>query len=160
MPAGEPLAGFTHGSVSPLREPDGTLALGISNEVKTTNWSGYAVANYATGVVYSKVKASWTVPRVSLVAPPPSCQVTRIGQVSSETCHPRRVSMAYSAAWVGIGGYCNDANCTSVDHTLIQLGTSQNAAAGGGPGQYYAWYEMLPDLPVTIASRTANCGSA
>lgn len=159
-PGRELQADFRHGSVVPLRHPDGTLRLGFSNEVETSNWSGYAVANYATGVVYSRAKASWTVPKVSFVAPQSACQVTRIGQASTETCHARSVSTEYSVTWVGIGGYCNDANCTSVDRTLIQLGTAQIVGARGGSSQYYAWYEMLPDFPITITSRNGTCGSA
>jgi len=47
----------------------------------------------------------------------------------------------YSAVWVGIDGYS--------DNTVEQIGTEQNWT--GGSPVYYAWYEMAPRLPHTIA---------
>ncbi len=46
----------------------------------------------------------------------------------------------YSSTWIGIGGQS--------DKTLIQVGTEQDASAGGNT--YYAWYELLPSYSVEI----------
>jgi hypothetical protein len=48
-----------------------------------------------------------------------------------------RSSYGYASAWVGIGGYnSND---------LIQAGTEMDSG-----GQYYAWYEMLPNYEIPL----------
>ncbi|MCL5949423.1 MAG: G1 family endopeptidase [Candidatus Bathyarchaeota archaeon] len=46
----------------------------------------------------------------------------------------------HSSAWIGIGG--------QTDKTLIQVGTEHDVI--GGQEIYVAWYEMLPNLSVTI----------
>jgi len=48
---------------------------------------------------------------------------------------------SYSSTWVGIDGF----NSNSVE----QLGTSSNINANGTVTQYFAWYEMYPNAPVT-----------
>ena len=54
----------------------------------------------------------------------------------------------YSSAWIGIGG--------QTDKTLIQVGTEH--ALIGGRESYVAWYEMLPNLSVTINGLTISPG--
>ena len=49
---------------------------------------------------------------------------------------------AFSAAWIGIGG--------QLDETLIQVGTEQDSISG--TEEYSAWYELLPDLSITITT--------
>jgi len=88
----------------------------------SSNWSGYAVTR--SGSHFKRVAATWTVPAV--------------------TCATRRP--AYSAAWVGLGGYHDDSSA------LEQVGTS--ADCGGGTARYSAWYELVPagsvDLPLRV----------
>ena len=54
----------------------------------------------------------------------------------------------YSSAWIGIGG--------KNDKTLIQVGTEQDLV--GGQETYHAWYELLPNLSVTINELTIAPG--
>jgi hypothetical protein len=122
----------THGPVQVLRRPDGSIERGLRNQIVTSNWSGYAIAHYQTGQNYTSAAATWTVPAVTFDS-------TQSG-----------TSEEYSATWVGIGGFCQNALCTRADRTLIQLGTSQNVSSSGDTS-YSAWYEMIPQSPVTIA---------
>lgn len=126
-----------HSPIQPRRNEDGSLKRGLREEVATENWSGYAVASFETStpqnaVYYYKASGWWTIPKVSY-AP--------FGR--------RSRSWEYSSSWVGIGGYCENSNCTSGDNSLIQLGTEQDVSPSGAT-DYYAWYEMLPDNPVLI----------
>jgi hypothetical protein len=133
-----PTAGFMPsvplaGPVRPLSSPTGHGAHSQTSKLNTANWSGYAVASYQTGQSYTAATASWKVPSVS--APPGS-------------------STGYSASWVGVGGFCQNSTCLTVDQTLIQIGTSQNVTANGP--QYGAWYETTDSggpvaIPLTIS---------
>ncbi len=120
-----------HGPIEVQRRDDGSLARGPRNEFITSNWAGYAIGRYRTGQNYTSTHATWVVPTVTF------------GPTQSGT------SEEYSATWVGIGGFCLNALCTRVDRTLIQLGTSQYVSSSGATS-YFAWYEMLPQAPVTI----------
>ena len=151
--------GHTHAHIRALRNQDGTIARGAHNEIATSNWSGYALANYLTGETYTSAQLNWTVPRVSYVLPPPVCHVVNIGSKKTVTiCIPPLVQAEYSASWVGIGGYCENASCTAVDNTLIQLGTAHNVSLNGAT-QYYAWIEMPPADPIIISPTYPNCNS-
>lgn len=86
----------------------------VRSEV-STNWAGYAV----TGKKFSSVSGSWTEPTVK----------------ASST-------EAYSAVWVGLGGY------KSSSSSLEQVGTAADYV--GGHVQYYAWYELLPSAQVEL----------
>jgi hypothetical protein len=86
------------------------------------------------------VRATWVVPAVTF------------GSTQSGT------SEEYSATWVGIGGFCLNALCTRADRTLIQLGTSQYISSSGATS-YFAWYEMLPQSPVTITAIPVSPGN-
>jgi len=99
------------------------------------NWSGYSVTRFKTGQDYTSVSGNWTVPAVQ----PPT------GRRSG-----------FSATWVGIGGACLDVACSSVDRTLIQVGTEQDAMSS--VAQYSAWYEMLPGPAITIDSLAIHPG--
>jgi len=129
----------THGPIEVHRRDDGTLARGPRNEFMTSNWSGYAIGHYQTGQNYTSAQGSWVVPTVTF------------GATQSST------SEQYSATWVGIGGFCMNALCTRSDRTLIQLGTSQYVSSSGATS-YFAWYEMLPQAPVTITAITVSPG--
>jgi hypothetical protein len=54
----------------------------------------------------------------------------------------------FSAIWVGIGGTFGD--------TLIQTGTEQDCI--NGVVSYYAWYELLPEDSITIATMDVSAG--
>jgi Peptidase A4 family len=126
------------------RNDDGSLKRTRRNQIETSNWSGYAVANFATNAIYTGAQASWTVPAVTYQQPPGVCRHRRIEHRSIESCFSANTSTEYSASWVGIGGYCTNASCTQVDNSLIQLGTAQNVSADGTT-QYFAWVETLPE---------------
>lgn len=155
-PFGTPDAG--HSRIRPQYNDDGTLKRGPRNEVETSNWSGYAVANFSTQVAYTAAQASWTVPEVSYKNPPAVCHTMQIGRTTQQICTSAHPSSEYSSSWVGIGGYCENANCTKVDNTLIQLGTEQDVFTDGAT-QYYAWIEMLPDFPILVAPNYPACNS-
>jgi hypothetical protein len=130
----------THGPIDVRRLEDGNLERGPRNEFVTSNWSGYAIAHYQTGNYYTSAQATWAVPTVTF------------GATNSGT------NEEYSATWVGIGGFCLNALCFRADKTLIQLGTSQYVSSTGATS-YFAWYEMLPQAPVTIAGITVSPGN-
>jgi Peptidase A4 family len=84
----------------------------------SANWAGYAV--HRTGVRFRSVSAVWTIPTV--------------------TCGS---GSAYSAAWVGLGGYHTNAAA------LEQAGTESDCSASGR-ARYSAWYELVPQTSRTI----------
>jgi len=122
------------------RGGDGSMARGTRHQAQSDNWAGYAIETYQTGVSYTAIQASWTVPTV----------------ISSVTTGSN--TSEYSSSWIGIGGSCEDANCDTADSTLIQVGTEQDADAGG-TDQYYPWYEVLPNDSVMIP-HTVSPGDA
>jgi hypothetical protein len=117
-----------HAPIAPARDPAGRVVRGHDNQVNSANWSGYAETNSQTGLTYTSAGGTWDVPRVSPVS---------------------GFSEAYSSAWVGIGGQCEDPSCVIVDTTLIQLGTESDVSSSG-VGTYYSWYEALPQPPIKI----------
>jgi hypothetical protein len=125
-----------HAPVQLHRNPDGSPQRGLRNQFISTNWSGYVVANYQTGVKYTSASMTWVVPTVVY------------GQSTDTTS-----STEYSANWVGIGGFCANQLCTRGDHTLIQLGTEQDVSPSG-TAQYYAWYEVLPQAETPLDPAT------
>ncbi|HEV2546051.1 MAG TPA: G1 family glutamic endopeptidase [Stellaceae bacterium] len=145
----------SHSRIQPHRDTDGTLKRGPLNEIQTSNWSGYAVSNSETGNSYPQAQATWTVNKVSYVTPPPTCHVFRFGKHSYKICSSSHPQWEYSSSWVGIGGYCESSSCTTVDNTLIQLGTEHDASVVGTT-EYYAWIEMLPNAPIIISSSNPN----
>jgi hypothetical protein len=131
-----PAPGVRHAPIHVRRNPDGTPQRGLRNQLVSSNWSGYAVANYQTGQKYTSAQLTWVVPAVAYGS-------------STDTTS----SSEYSANWVGIGGFCLNALCTRGDRTLIQLGTEQDVAPSpSNATQYYAWYEMLPAAETPLPS--------
>jgi hypothetical protein len=122
-----------HAPVQLHRNPDGSPQRGLRNQFISTNWSGYVVANYQTGVKYTSASMTWVVPAVTY--DPRSTDTTS--------------STQYSANWIGIGGFCANQLCTRGDHTLIQLGTEQDVSPSGDVN-YYAWYEVLPQAETPL----------
>jgi hypothetical protein len=117
-----------HAPIIPIRNPQGRIVLSQSNQSYSANWSGYSEAAFETGLTYTGASGKWAVPLASALS---------------------GFSEAYSSAWVGIGGQCENASCTIVDSTLLQLGTESDVSSSGS-GTYYAWYEALPQPPVTV----------
>jgi len=149
----------SHSRIQPHRDTDGTLKRGPRNEMKTSNWSGYEVADFQTNnTIYTQAQATWTVDTVSYQTPPPTCHVYRFGRHSYKICSSSQPQWEYSSSWVGIGGYCEDSLCSTVDNTLIQLGTEHDASLFGTT-EYYAWIEMLPNAPIVISMTDPNCTS-
>src|SRR5579872_1044585 len=110
-----------------FRDQNGKLARGTENQLQSGNWSGYVLANYETGKTYTSATGAWIVPAAAL---------------------PQGQSAGYSSSWVGIGGVCENTNCTRGDGSLIQLGTESDVKASRT--SYYAWYEMLPQSEISI----------
>jgi hypothetical protein len=92
-------------------------AAGASTTVVSGNWAGYAV----TGAHYRRVTGSWTVSRGACTS----------GQDG------------YSATWIGLGGYDENAQA------LEQTGTEFDCSASGR-AYYSAWYELVPAAAHTI----------
>ena len=86
--------------------------------VTSSNWSGYVA--HAPKTHYRTVRGAWTVPAVD--------------------CSSRH--RAYSAIWVGLGGYHSSSNA------LEQIGTE--ADCRHGIPRYGTWYELVPDGQVVL----------
>jgi len=56
----------------------------------------------------------------------------------------------FSATWIGIGGF--------LDTSLIQCGTEQDSV--GGQTEYSAWYELIPNVSITINEITVSPGDS
>ena len=153
------LAPVKHAGIVAHRNEDGSIKRGIRNEIETSNWSGYAIANFASGTLYTAAQATWTVPKVVYVRPAVVCHFYLYAGVRHQYCGQQHPPWEYSSSWVGIGGYCENANSTSVDQTLIQLGTEQDIAADGKTSEYYAWIELLPNFPLVISPQYPNCNA-
>jgi hypothetical protein len=133
VPRSEATAVPKHYTIQVLRRTDGRAARSLRNQLVTNNWSGYVAANFATGQIYTSAQGTWVVPTVTYFPDP-------------------RFSAEYSSSWIGIGGFCENANCTVADNSLLQLGTEQDASSSRT--RYYAWYEALPSpikkIPMSI----------
>jgi hypothetical protein len=103
-------------------------ATGAGAAAVSTNWAGYVATRHGAQRSFSGVSGVWTVPTV--------------------TCTPGRE--AFSAVWVGLGGYGEGAR------SLEQAGTDANCPRSGR-AWYAAWYELLPAAPVT-ARLTVRAG--
>ena len=98
----------------------------FADTTNSSNWAGYAV--HRSGVTFRKVTASWRQP--------------------TATCSAGRA--AYSAFWVGIGGY------SSASQALEQIGTETDCSAAGH-AVLSAWYELVP-APSTPIGLTLHPG--
>ena len=92
----------------------------MANTTKSTNWAGYAI--HRAGVTFRQVSGTWTQPSATCVAGQP----------------------AYSAAWVGLGGY------QPTSRALEQIGTELDCNAAGKV-RSSAWYELVPAASTTIS---------
>jgi hypothetical protein len=106
------------------------------NSTTSSDWSGYSQGTLEQGgKLFNAISGSWTVP--------------------TATQHTLLTS-ANSSDWIGIGGGCLDATCSSSDSTLIQTGTEQDVDVTGA-ASYSAWWEIVP-LPSTSISMTVAPG--
>jgi hypothetical protein len=115
-----------------IRNSGGTVQR-VSETLYSTNWSGYAQPNYQTNATYTSASFSWVVPAVTF------------GKENNKS-----QTVEASAIWVGIGGFCENAACSIVDQTLLQMGTAQEVNSAGET-LYYAWYETLPQAETAFA---------
>ncbi len=93
--------------------PVATGTTASAGAATSSNWSGYAV--HAPGVAFTRASGTWTLPHANCAAASP----------------------AYSAAWVGIGGYALTAPA------LEQVGTETDCTRSGRMTTS-AWYEIVP----------------
>jgi hypothetical protein len=101
-----------------------------ANTNTSSNWFGYNQGSLEKNdTLFNSVTGDWTVPTAT--------QHTA-GQAED------------SSDWIGIGGGCVDSGCTVGDNTLIQTGTEQDVAAGGGTS-YSAWWELVPAPSISIS---------
>jgi hypothetical protein len=110
------LSGFLAVALLALALPAGAGAISLSS-----NWAGYVVRPSA-GKRMRSVSGTWVEPSVSCTA----------GQAS------------YSAVWVGLGGYSQNAKA------LEQIGTDSDCTRSGH-AVYSSWVELLPAAPVALA---------
>ncbi len=91
-------------------------------------WAGYVTMSnlLLRQPLVTSVSGSWTVPSVDAYSQ----------------------DDAFSAAWVGVGGYG--------ENTLIQAGTLHGVK--NGEVVYYAWYELLPNTAVRIENMHVKPG--
>ena len=107
-----------------------------ANTNTSSNWFGYNQGTLEqNGKMFNAITGDWTVPTAT--------QHTA-GQDES------------SSDWIGIGGGCIDAGCTTTDSTLIQTGTEQDVSSG--TASYSAWWELVPAPSVTISGMTVAPG--
>ena len=90
----------------------------------SSNWAGHVAGLRKAHGRFASVSGTWVVP--------------------AATCSTG--SAAYSAVWVGLGGYREGAK------GLEQLGTEQDCSRSGD-ASYDAWFEILPASPVAIHVR-------
>lgn len=92
-----------------------------ASERLSSNWAGQSATTKQARGRFTTVSGTWVVPTAT-------CTVG---------------DQAYSAVWVGLGGYKEDSE------GLEQLGTEQDCGSNGSVG-YSAWFELLPAAPVSI----------
>jgi hypothetical protein len=107
-----------------------------ANATQSYNWSGYNQGYLATGTQYHQISATWVVPKATRHKP---------GEAE------------FSSTWVGIGGGCDNSDCSITDATLIQAGTEQDVDAAG-KATYFAWWELIPAPSVQITSMSVRPG--
>jgi len=122
--AAAPALGASTAGAQAKREASPPRALGGTRMQASvsTNWAGYvALPSTRVGSRFSSVSGSWTQPKAN-------CTVGR---------------EAYSAAWVGLGGY------NERSRALEQIGADADCTRSGA-AVYTAWYELLPAGPVNL----------
>jgi hypothetical protein len=92
--------------------------------VASSNWAGYVVKGRSSKTRFEHVVGAWRQPAAS--------------------CVPGR--QTYAVFWVGLGGYQSGAS------KLEQAGTAADCTSTGHAA-FFAWYELVPDLPVAVNMR-------
>jgi hypothetical protein len=92
--------------------------------VASSNWAGYVAKGRSSKTRFEHVVGAWRQP--------------------AATCVPGH--QAYAVFWVGLGGYQSGAS------KLEQTGTAADCT-NAGRAEYFAWYELVPDLPVAVNMR-------
>jgi hypothetical protein len=128
------IAAAKHAPIQVIPGPDGNALVTGEGQFTSTNWSGYVLSEFETRQLYFTAQATWVVPTVVF-----------------------KNESALSSNWVGIGGFCENSQCRSVDQTLIQLGTAQQASSRKKTS-YFAWYEMLPAASIPIPTLVVSPG--
>ena len=100
-------------------------AAAASTSTTSTNWAGYAV----TGKTFKRVSGAWVQPAID--------------------CTTTGATDAYSATWVGLGGY------SAAAQALEQVGVDADCSSAGTP-TYYAWYELVPAPAVKVALKVSG----
>jgi Peptidase A4 family len=103
----------------------------LADSSNSANWAGYAV--HRTGVSFRRVSATWHQPTASCTTGQP----------------------AYSAYWVGLGGY------SQTSDALEQIGTETDCDPSGNP-VLSAWYELVPapSRPIKLTVQPGDAISA
>jgi hypothetical protein len=114
-----------------LCAPGALAAPGVPQQ--SSNWAGYAVSDTNT------ISTGTTDPAVS--QPLQFTSVTATWKLPAVTCTPG--DQAFSAFWVGLGGYATDAQA------LEQTGTDADCTSAGKPS-YYVWYELVPAPSIRV----------
>ena len=91
----------------------------VADTSDSSNWAGYAI--HATGISFQEVTAQWRQPRARCVPGKP----------------------AYSAAWIGLGGF------SETSAALEQIGTELDCGRAGRVLSS-AWFELVPAPARTI----------
>lgn len=124
-----------HGQLLRLAPGPGLLAPGSATSIrgsKSQNWFGYNQGALERGeALFHEIAGNWAVPRASQ--------------------HTKNEA-EYSSDWIGIGGGCENSNCSVQDETLIQAGTEQDVSRSGKPS-YSAWWEVIPSPSVRISMK-------
>jgi hypothetical protein len=112
-------------------EPAGIQATRMlrAGAATSTNWAGYVVADpegSTTSTTFTSITGTWKQPKA----------VCARGQD------------AFSATWVGLGGF------SRTSRALEQIGTSADCRETG-KATYYAWYELVPAPMVRIGLEIA-----
>lgn len=102
--------------------PNASAASADVQQASSGNWSGYVAGSSSS----TSAATRFTSVSGSWIAPTARCTGSR----------------TYSAYWVGLGG-------AGQTEALEQAGTEANCGAGGQAGDY-AWYELVPSVPVRV----------
>jgi hypothetical protein len=92
--------------------------------IASSNWAGYVVKGRSSRTRFDSVAGAWRQPAAS-------CAAGR---------------QTYAVFWVGLGGYQSDSS------KLEQTGTAADCT-NTAHAEYFAWYELVPDLPVAVNMR-------
>jgi hypothetical protein len=120
----------SHASLTLLGAPvllllaGGLVVASAGAAVASSNWAGYVVKGRSSNTRFDRAVGAWRQPAASCV----------------------RGRQTYAAFWVGLGGYQSDSS------KLEQTGTAADCT-NTGHAAYYAWYELVPELPVAVNMR-------